>query len=128
MIGATVMALVVGLIIARLVGARVEGAFGDTARVAERISHGDLDFDIPAAKGRDEVAQLQAAMARMKQRLVDVVQAQSEMERQHAAGAMDCRIDSRLFSGQFARMVEQTKMLVAVHVRTENELAHLMSR
>ena len=128
MIGATVMALVVGLIIARLVGARVEGAFGDTARVAEWISHGDLDFDIPAAKGRDEVVQLRAAMARMKQRLVDVVQAQSEMERQHAAGAMDCRIDSRLFSGQFARMVEQTNMLVAVHMRTENELAHLMSR
>jgi methyl-accepting chemotaxis protein len=128
MIGATVMALVVGLIIARLVGAQVVGAFGDTARVAERISHGDLDFDIPAAKGRDEVAQLRAAMARMKQRLVDVVQAQSEMERQHAAGAMDYRIDSRLFSGQFARMVEQTNMLVAVHVRTENELAHLMSR
>ena len=50
------------------------------------------------------------------------------MERQHAAGAMDYRIDSTLFSGQFARMVEQTNMLVAVHVRTENELAHLMSR
>lgn len=128
MVLATCLALVLGMGTAAVVGRQVVGAFRNAVGIAERISHGDLEFQLDETAGSDEVAQLQQAMARMKLRLMDVVDAQAEMASQHAAGAMDFRIDPSAFAGQFAVMVGQTNALVHVHVATAQQLSDLMGR
>ncbi|WP_295957492.1 methyl-accepting chemotaxis protein [uncultured Xanthomonas sp.] len=127
MIGCTVLALLLGTLIALLLTRRVVRPLRQALGLAERIGAGDLSSpDI--ATSHDEAGQLLRAMQQMQQRLHAVISAQREMAARHDAGAISYRMDAQRFPGEYGRMVADTNALVDAHVQTQLRITEVMGR
>ncbi|KRG43824.1 chemotaxis protein [Stenotrophomonas panacihumi] len=107
-----------------LLGNAVLVPVGRALAVIKGVSHGDLHVHV-GHRGRDEIGQMLQAMDEMQARLRLVIEAQSEMGRQHEAGTISYRIPSQDFAGEFATMVEGTNRLVASHIRVTMHVVEL---
>ncbi|MCI2263809.1 methyl-accepting chemotaxis protein [Xanthomonas indica] len=127
MIGCTVLALLLGTVIALLLTRRVVRPLRQALGLAERIGAGDLSSpDI--ATTHDEAGQLLRAMQQMQRRLHEVISAQREMAARHDAGAISYRMDAQRFPGEYGRMVADTNALVDAHVQTQLRITEVMGR
>ena len=128
-IGVSLVALILSLVIATswyTVRAITRGV-RFAAKVAERISHGDLDASIPA-RYHDEVGQLLVSMRDMQSTIRRVVDAQREMAAKHEEGTISFRCDDRAFPGGFGLMVRGTNELVASHIQVKMRLVEVIQR
>ncbi|MGY2291266.1 methyl-accepting chemotaxis protein [Pseudomonas sp. SDO528_S397] len=64
LLGASVLALVVGMLAAWVITRLIVGPLSDTLKTAERVAAGDLSQDVQVSR-RDELGALQASMQRM---------------------------------------------------------------
>ncbi|MDY4295804.1 MULTISPECIES: methyl-accepting chemotaxis protein [unclassified Xanthomonas] len=127
MVGCTVLALLLGTLIALLLTRRVVRPLRQALGMAERIGAGDLSSpDIVTT--RDEAGQLLRAMQQMQRRLHEVISAQREMAARHDAGAISYRMDAQRFPGEYGRMVADTNALVDAHVQTQLRITEVMGR
>ncbi|UYC12342.1 methyl-accepting chemotaxis protein [Xanthomonas sp. CFBP 8445] len=127
MIGCTVLALLLGTLIALLLTRRVVRPLRQALGLAERIGAGDLSSpDI--ATTHDEAGQLLRAMQQMQRRLHEVISAQREMAARHDAGAISYRMDAQRFPGEYGHMVADTNALVDAHVQTQLRMTEVMGR
>ncbi|OYT85739.1 MAG: methyl-accepting chemotaxis protein [Burkholderiales bacterium PBB6] len=70
--GALTLALIVGVVVAWRITQGISGPMGRAMRVTERIAEGDLSSSIEA-RGNDEISRLLQAVARMQDRLRELV-------------------------------------------------------
>ncbi|MCS4233718.1 Cache 3/Cache 2 fusion domain-containing protein [Stenotrophomonas sp. BIGb0135] len=94
-------------------------------QVARDVAAGRLDRQIVVAR-QDEVGQLMGALQQMQAKLREIIQAQNEMSRRHADGAISHRIDASRFEGEFGTMVTGTNALVAAHIETKMRMVDLV--
>ncbi|MBO9828213.1 MCP four helix bundle domain-containing protein [Xanthomonas sp. A2111] len=127
MIGCTVLALLLGTLIALLLTRRVVRPLRQALGLAERIGAGDLSSP-DTATTHDEAGQLLRAMQQMQRRLHEVISAQREMAARHDAGAISYRMDVQRFPGEYGRMVADTNALVDAHVQTQLRITEVMGR
>ncbi|KAB7774824.1 methyl-accepting chemotaxis protein [Xanthomonas sp. LMG 12459] len=127
MVGCTVLALLLGTLIALLLTRRVVRPLRQALGLAERIGAGDLSSP-DTATTRDEAGQLLRAMQQMQRRLHEVISAQREMAARHDAGAISYRMDAQRFPGEYGRMVADTNALVDAHVQTQLRITEVMGR
>ncbi|MCW0376283.1 methyl-accepting chemotaxis protein [Xanthomonas sacchari] len=127
MVGCTVLALLLGTLIALLLTRRVVRPLRQALGLAERIGAGDLSSP-DTVTTRDEAGQLLRAMQQMQQRLHAVISAQREMAARHDAGAISYRMDAQRFPGEYGRMVADTNALVDAHVQTQLRITEVMGR
>ncbi len=127
MVGCTVLALLLGALIALLLTRRVVRPLRQALGLAERIGAGDLSSP-DTATTRDEAGQLLRAMQQMQRRLHEVISAQREMAARHDAGAISYRMDAQRFPGEYGRMVADTNALVDAHVQTQLRITEVMGR
>ncbi|GAB3313015.1 methyl-accepting chemotaxis protein [Luteimonas notoginsengisoli] len=123
--GVSVFALAIGALLSWLITRSLTGPLSQATRVADAIAHGDLDGDVPA-HGRDEVAQLLGSMRTMQHSLQRFAAAQSEIERQHAAGEIDHRIPAAEFPGAYGLMAEAINSLAGSHIQTAVDINDLI--
>ncbi|WP_295942763.1 methyl-accepting chemotaxis protein [uncultured Xanthomonas sp.] len=127
MVGCTVLALLLGTLIALLLTRRVVRPLRQALGMAERIGAGDLSSP-DTVTTRDEAGQLLRAMQQMQRRLHEVISAQREMAARHDAGAISYRMDAQRFPGEYGRMVADTNALVDAHVQTQLRITEVMGR
>ncbi|MCW0424054.1 methyl-accepting chemotaxis protein [Xanthomonas sacchari] len=127
MVGCTVLALLLGTLIALLLTRRVVRPLRQALGLAERIGAGDLSSP-DTATTHDEAGQLLRAMQQMQRRLHEVISAQREMAARHDAGAISYRMDAQRFPGEYGRMVADTNALVDAHVQTQLRMTEVMGR
>ncbi|WP_279361956.1 methyl-accepting chemotaxis protein [Xanthomonas sacchari] len=127
MVGCTVLALLLGTLIALLLTRRVVRPLRQALGLAERIGAGDLSSP-DTATTHDEAGQLLRAMQQMQRRLHEVISAQREMAARHDAGAISYRMDAQRFPGEYGRMVADTNALVDAHVQTQLRITEVMGR
>ncbi|MCW0466097.1 methyl-accepting chemotaxis protein [Xanthomonas sacchari] len=127
MVGCTVLALLLGTLIALLLTRRVVRPLRQALGLAERIGAGDLSSP-DTATTHDEAGQLLRAMQQMQRRLHEVISAQREMAVRHDAGAISYRMDAQRFPGEYGRMVADTNALVDAHVQTQLRITEVMGR
>ncbi|MEL4893653.1 methyl-accepting chemotaxis protein [Xanthomonas protegens] len=127
MIGCTVLALLLGALIALLLTRRVVRPLRQALGLAERIGAGDLSSP-DTATTHDEAGQLLRAMQQMQRRLHEVISAQRDMAARHDAGAISYRMDAQRFPGEYGRMVADTNALVDAHVQTQLRITEVMGR
>ncbi|KMM73804.1 chemotaxis protein [Xanthomonas sp. NCPPB 1128] len=127
MVGCTVLALLLGTLIALLLTRRVVRPLRQALGLAERIGAGDLSSP-DMATTHDEAGQLLRAMQQMQRRLHEVISAQREMAARHDAGAISYRMDAQRFPGEYGRMVADTNALVDAHVQTQLRITEVMGR
>ncbi|MBO9872742.1 MULTISPECIES: methyl-accepting chemotaxis protein [Xanthomonas] len=127
MVGCTVLALLLGTLIALLLTRRVVRPLRQALGLAERIGAGDLSSP-DTATTHDEAGQLLRAMQQMQRRLHEVISAQREMAARHDAGAISYRMDVQRFPGEYGRMVADTNALVDAHVQTQLRITEVMGR
>ncbi|MGE6334972.1 methyl-accepting chemotaxis protein [Stenotrophomonas sp. NPDC077659] len=99
----------------------------EATNVAGAIADGRLDNAI-SEQGNNEVGLLLGGMGRMQAQLKAVMNAQSDMAREHDAGMIRFRMDDHGFSGEFATMVRETNALVDAHVQTQMHLMDIMGQ
>ena len=97
------------------------------AKVAARISQGDLDASIPS-RYRDEVGRLLVSMRDMQGTIRRVVESQREMAARHEEGTISFRCDDRAFPGGFGQMVRGTNELVASHIAVKMRMVDVVQR
>ncbi|HEV7270181.1 methyl-accepting chemotaxis protein [Pseudoxanthomonas sp.] len=97
------------------------------AKVAARISQGDLEARIPS-RYQDEVGQLLVSMRDMQDTIRRVVESQREMAARHEEGTISFRCDDRAFPGGFGQMVRGTNDLVASHIAVKMRLVEVIQR
>ena len=95
--------------------------------VANAVARGDLDVRI-ASEDRSEVGEVSRAMRGMVASLRDFAQAQAQIEDEHAAGAIDFRIDASRFPGAYGRMAEGINALVASHIAVKMRVVEVVSQ
>ncbi|WP_295965869.1 methyl-accepting chemotaxis protein [uncultured Xanthomonas sp.] len=127
MVGCTVLALLLGTLIALLLTRRVVRPLRQALGLAERIGAGDLSSP-DTVTTHDEAGQLLRAMQQMQRRLHEVISAQREMAARHDAGAISYRMDAQRFPGEYGRMVADTNALVDAHVQTQLRITEVMGR
>ncbi len=127
MVGCTVLALLLGTLIALLLTRRVVRPLRQALGLAERIGAGDLSSP-DTVTTRDEAGQLLRAMQQMQRRLHEVISAQRQMAARHDAGAISYRMDAQRFPGEYGRMVADTNALVDAHVQTQLRITEVMGR
>ncbi|MBB5886953.1 methyl-accepting chemotaxis protein [Xanthomonas sp. LMG 8992] len=127
MVGCTVLALLLGTLIALLLTRRVVRPLRQALGLAERIGAGDLSSP-DMATTHDEAGQLLRAMQQMQRRLHEVISAQREMAARHDAGAISYRMDAQRFPGEYGRMVADTNAVVDAHVQTQLRITEVMGR
>ncbi|HMM26201.1 MAG TPA: HAMP domain-containing protein, partial [Pseudoxanthomonas mexicana] len=126
-------AAMVALILALVVGASwytvraITRGIRHAAKVASRISSGDLDTPIPS-RYRDEVGQLLMSMRDMQSTVHRVVASQREMAAKHEEGTISFRCDDSAFPGGFGEMVRGTNELVASHIHVKMRLVEVIQR
>lgn len=117
MLGLVALALVLGLGLSVLITRSLVRPLAQAGAAADDIAQGRLDGNLEV-RGKDEVAALLGAMRAMQSRIRAVLSAQSEMERQHEAGAISYRVDAAAFPGEFGKMVAGANQLVTGHIET----------
>ncbi|XTQ94366.1 methyl-accepting chemotaxis protein [Xanthomonas sacchari] len=127
MVGCTVLALLLGTLIALLLTRRVVRPLRQALGLAERIGAGDLSSP-DTVTTHDEAGQLLRAMQQMQRRLHEVISAQRQMAARHDAGAISYRMDAQRFPGEYGRMVADTNALVDAHVQTQLRMTEVMGR
>ena len=110
-----------------LIGRSVLIPVGRALAVVKGVSAGNLHVHV-GRRGRDEVGQMLQAMDEMQDQLRRVIEAQTEMGRQHAAGYIGYRIPSTGFDGEFATMIEGVNVLVANHIAVKMRVVELTKR
>ncbi|MCP1582785.1 methyl-accepting chemotaxis protein [Pseudoxanthomonas mexicana] len=128
-VGAAMVALILALVVGSswyTVRAITRG-IRHAAKVAGRISQGDLDTPIPS-RYRDEVGQLLMSMRDMQSTIRHVVESQREMAAKHEEGTISFRCDDSAFPGGFGEMVRGTNELVASHIRVKMRLVEVIQR
>lgn len=109
--------LVVAVALGTFIAQTLTRSIGSAVNVAEDVSAGRLDGQIPVGR-RDEAGKLLEAMSRMQTQLRAVIGAQRHMAREHDAGAISYRMDAQAFPGDYGVMVAETNALVAGHMRS----------
>ncbi len=95
--------------------------------IASRVAEGNLRVDIDA-EGKDEIASVLQAFAKVRDTLVAFEKAQHEMSREHEAGAIDFQIDTSRFAGSYADMARGVNELVNAHISVKMRVVEIVSR
>lgn len=127
MIGATLLALVLGSLIAVALTRSVVRPMGMALRAAKDVSEGRLDTPLVSDR-RDEAGQLLLAMEQMRQRVRSVISDLGEMTHRHALGEISHRMNPEAYPGEFGVMVSDTNAIVAAHISIKMQLVRLIGR
>ena len=127
MIGATLLALVLGAFIAIALTRSVVGPMRTALQAARDVSQGKLDHPVTSQRG-DEAGQLLQAMEAMRQRIGSVIGELAEMTAQHERGTISYRMDADAYPGEFRTMVRDTNALVAAHIAVKMQAVQLVGR
>ena len=127
MIGATLLALVLGAGIAIALTRSVVGPMRHALQAARDVSQGKLDHPVVSQRG-DEAGQLLEAMEQMRQRIRSVIAELGEMTAQHDRGTISYRMDADAYPGEFRAMVSGTNALVAAHIAVKMQAVRLVGR
>lgn len=127
MIGATLLALALGTVIAIALTRSVVGPLRTALQAARDVSQGKLDTALVAHRG-DEAGQLLEAMEQMRQRIRRVIAELGEMTARHERGQISYRMDAAAYPGEFGIMVRDTNDIVAAHIAIKMQLVHLIGR
>ena len=109
-----------------LLRALVLRPLAEAVRVSADVARGRLDTQIPQ-HGDDELGQLLQSQRSMRDQIRAVIAAQSEMGRQHDAGAISHRIDADAFPGEYGTMVAGVNALVGSHLALKKQIIELVS-
>nr|WP_280515096.1 methyl-accepting chemotaxis protein [Xanthomonas sp. D-93] len=118
-----VAAILLGLLVRNSLMRQLGGEPAYAADVVRRIAGGDLSQEV---RLRSQAPSLLNDMRQMQEELRTVIQAQTEMARQHAAGQISFRMDEARFPGDYGRMVRDTNALVHSHISVKQRLITLM--
>ncbi|WP_440985941.1 methyl-accepting chemotaxis protein [Xanthomonas sontii] len=118
-----VAAILLGLLVRNSLMRQLGGEPAYAADVVRRIASGDLSQDV---RLRTQAPSLLNDMRQMQEELRTVIQAQTEMARQHDAGRISFRMDETRFPGDYGRMVRDTNALVHSHISVKQQLIALM--
>ncbi|MBY0437132.1 MAG: MCP four helix bundle domain-containing protein, partial [Burkholderiales bacterium] len=110
-----IAALVLGMLAAFLITRSITSPLRQAVGAANAIAAGDLSVRIEP-KGRDEAAELMSSMKSMSGVISSLIAAQTEMSRQHTAGAIDHKIPTDQFPGAFHEAAELINEVVAAHI------------
>ncbi|MCW0368099.1 hypothetical protein NB699_003082 [Xanthomonas sacchari] len=127
LIGGTVLALVLSVLLALVITRSLTAPLGLATRTAEAIANGDMHNAV-RTEARDETGRLLNAMGRMQQQLQAVLAAQADMAQRHDAGQISYRMDESVFPGDYGRMVRDSNALAAAHIAVTERLAQIMGR
>lgn len=95
--------------------------------IAENIAGGKLDNEI-TRRDYDEMSLLLNAMHGMQCTVLQFIQAQAEMAKQHAAGVTSARMNATLFSGSFQEMAQETNQLVTSHINVTEQTVQVITQ
>jgi methyl-accepting chemotaxis protein len=91
---------------------------------ADKIAAGDLTAKIVLAP--NDKHSLMASLRAMAQRLNAVIDAQSEMSREHDKGNISHRIDASALPGTYGELAEMTNALVDTHIKVKFQLVNVL--
>jgi len=127
MIGATVLALALGTVIAIALTRSVVGPLRTALQAARDVSQGNLDTPMGSGRG-DEAGQLLEAMEQMRQRIRRVITELGDMTARHERGEISYRMDASAYPGEFGVMVRDTNDIVDAHIAIKMRLVRLIGR
>jgi methyl-accepting chemotaxis protein len=126
LVTACILALLLGMVAAWLTTRSIVAPLRKAVSAANAIAAGDLSTRIEA-HGRDEASELLASMKSMSEVVASLVSAESEMARQHTAGAIDYTIPTEQFPGAYREAVELINELVAAHLKVKFRVVEVIS-
>ncbi|MBM5572409.1 MULTISPECIES: methyl-accepting chemotaxis protein [Deefgea] len=95
--------------------------------IAENIAGGKLDNEI-TLRDYDEMSLLLNAMHGMQCTVLQFIQAQADMAKQHAAGTTSARMNAEYFSGSFQEMAKETNQLVTSHIQVTEQTVQVIAQ
>ena len=119
-IASMVLAALVAVGAALLLGRRILAQLGASVILAEAIAAGELGQSA-RVDTTNEFGRLQVAMKRMAEKLGEVIAAMNHMIREHDAGDIDVTIDASRFEGAFRKMAEGINEMVGSHVAAKRK-------
>ena len=127
MLGLSLLAIVLGALVAWWITRSVTHPLRAAVDVAERVGQGDLDSRIDISR-HDETGQLLQAMQRMQQRLLEFSAAQREIAARHEAGEISFRIAADRLPGVYGSMAQDINDLVNAHIGVKMQAIALVER
>ena len=97
---------------------------GLARKFAERIAAGDLSANIEVSG--DDGRNMMTAMKAMASRITAVIEAQSDMAREHERGNIDYRIDASALPGSYRDLARMSNDLVEGHLNAAMQLVRVL--
>jgi methyl-accepting chemotaxis protein len=129
MIQTSVLLLVVGLIAAYLFYSFflvTRGGLSLVGRHLQEMASGDLSNPPGSPFGTDETARVLQSLIEMQAVLAQFQDAQTEMARQHDAGALDYMMPAQALPGTYGAMAQGVNSLVQSHIKTQTKLVEVV--
>lgn len=120
-----VLAILTGIYLIRVMRISLGGDPKDALRVVTAVAGGDLTTSLSIIPG--DRTSLMAAMQGMQTVLVSYQAQQSEMARQHDAGAIDYRMPAADLPGAFGEMAASTNALVQSHIADSTRIIEVVN-
>jgi methyl-accepting chemotaxis protein len=122
-IGGTLLAIALGLLLAWRIAHSITGQLGgepdQAADIANKVAAGDLSSQIVVKAG--DTSSLMAAMKSMSATIQSLVEEMNRMSAEHDKGDIDVKIDENKFRGSFKAMAEGTNNMVFGHIAVKKK-------
>ncbi len=106
-----IVALIVGMIAAVLLGNSIVKPVKEISSVAMQIAGGNLNVNLKV-KGKDEISVLAKSFITLRDTILSLTDKISLMSDQLDRGDIDARIDSDLFEGEYRRVTDSINLMV----------------
>ena len=124
---ATILAAIfMGWRVARSIRLQLGGEPAEAVAAADHMAAGDLSQAIALRPG--DTGSLMAALAKMQGSIKEFIGAQTEIKRQHDAGAISYRIPADRFAGSYREMAAMTNELVGAHIAVSLRVVEVVTR
>ncbi len=128
----TILIITIGLILVAVVGTTIFfivnnkiKPISQITKIAEQLAHGDLNVNMSLnihKDSKDEVAMLASSFVRLKDTIRLITEKINEVSFALRAGDTDMRIDSSLFSGEFADTTKAINNIVDDYIEETNTI------
>ncbi|SMF96469.1 methyl-accepting chemotaxis protein [Methylomagnum ishizawai] len=128
LLGIMALMITLGVFTAKTIIANITRPLARAVELAQGIAAGNIEQALSHPTGRDETAELLAAMASMADTLKSFAAAQLDNVKKHASGGLDDQIDAGRFPGIYGQMACSINDLVQSHIAVKKRVVEIVKR
>ncbi|BBL76189.1 HAMP domain-containing methyl-accepting chemotaxis protein [Methylomagnum ishizawai] len=126
LLGIMALMIALGLFMAKTIIANITRPLARAVELAQGMAAGKIGQAPSHSPGRDETAELLAAMTSMADTLKSFAAAQFDNVKKHAAGELDDQIDAGRFPGLYGQMARSINDLVQSHIAVKKRVVEVV--